>query len=466
MIRLQKLSLTRGTKPLLDGADLTLNPGEKVGLIGANGSGKSSLFALLRGELTADGGAVDFPATWRISHVAQETPALDRPALEYVIDGDGVLRDLEAQLAAAEAAHDGERIGYLHAALADADAYTVRSRAEILLAGLGFAQSQMMDPVASFSGGWRMRLGPDEPVRPAAAGRADQPSGPRRHPVAGRLAQALSRHADRDLARPRFSGRRDQRHRAPVRNQAQTLRRQLLGLREAARHQPLRRAGGVRKAVARAGAPEVLHRPLQGQGQQGPPGAVAHEDAGQDGGTGADPRHRRLQLRVSRTGTRPQSAAGTGRRRRRLSVRAAGRPGEGHPVAAEPDPAGRAAHWPFGRQRRRQVHADQDPGRRTAAAGRQRQPEQGPVDRLLRPASDRNAAPGPDAAVAFGQAGAQRARTATAQFPGRLQLHRRDGHDQGRHLLRRREGAPGAGADRLATPQPAGAGRTDESPGP
>ena len=158
MIRLQKLTLVRGTKPLLDGADLTINPGENVGLIGANGSGKSSLFALLRGELTADGGEVDFPATWRIAHVAQETPALDRPALEYVIDGDGTLRELEAQLATAEAAHDGERIGYLHAALADADAYTVRSRAEILLAGLGFAQSQMMDPVASFSGGWRMRL--------------------------------------------------------------------------------------------------------------------------------------------------------------------------------------------------------------------------------------------------------------------------------------------------------------------
>jgi len=158
MIRLQKLTLTRGTKPLLADADLTLNPGEKVGLIGANGSGKSSLFALLRGELTADGGELDFPATWRIAHVAQETPALERPALESVIDGDAVLRALEAQLAAAEAAHDGERIGYLHAALADADAYTARSRAGILLAGLGFTQAQMMDPVASFSGGWRMRL--------------------------------------------------------------------------------------------------------------------------------------------------------------------------------------------------------------------------------------------------------------------------------------------------------------------
>ena len=158
MIRLQNLTLTRGTRTLLGDAELTINPGEKVGLIGANGSGKSSLFALLRGELQADGGGVDLPAGWRIAHVAQETPALDRPALDYVIDGDDVLRGLEARLAQAEAAHDGERIGLLHAALADADAYTVRSRAMTLLAGLGFTQAQMLDPVASFSGGWRMRL--------------------------------------------------------------------------------------------------------------------------------------------------------------------------------------------------------------------------------------------------------------------------------------------------------------------
>jgi ATP-binding cassette, subfamily F, member 3 len=158
MIRLQKLTLIRGTKVLLDAADLTLNPGEKIGLIGANGSGKSSLFALLRGELQADGGDVDFPAAWRIAHVAQETPALERPALEYAIDGDTTLRRLEAELADAETAHDGHRIGELHAALADADAYTARARAEILLNGLGFSHAQMLEPVASFSGGWRMRL--------------------------------------------------------------------------------------------------------------------------------------------------------------------------------------------------------------------------------------------------------------------------------------------------------------------
>ena len=122
MIRLQKLTLIRGTKPLLESADLSLNPGEKIGLIGANGSGKSSLFALLRGEIHADAGDVDFPASWRIAHVAQETPALERPALDYAIDGDTTLRRLETELADAEARHDGHKIGELHTALADADA--------------------------------------------------------------------------------------------------------------------------------------------------------------------------------------------------------------------------------------------------------------------------------------------------------------------------------------------------------
>ncbi|MDD3529703.1 MAG: ATP-binding cassette domain-containing protein [Gallionellaceae bacterium] len=158
MIRLTQLTLIRGTKPLIEAADLTLNPGEKVGLIGANGSGKSSLFALLRDAIHADQGDVDFPAAWRIAHVAQETPALDRSALDYTIDGDTTLRRLEAELAAAEAAHDGLRAGELHAALQDADAYTVRARAEQLLTGLGFSNDQMARPVAGFSGGWRMRL--------------------------------------------------------------------------------------------------------------------------------------------------------------------------------------------------------------------------------------------------------------------------------------------------------------------
>lgn len=162
MIRFSQFSLMRGTKPLFDKADATVNPGEKVGLVGPNGAGKTSLFSLLLGELHPDGGDIDFPAGWRISHVAQETPALDRPALEYAIDGDTHLRKLEAELAQLESAPQdaasGMRIAELHTALADAGAYTIRSRAEQLLLGLGFSAEEMRRSVATFSGGWRMRL--------------------------------------------------------------------------------------------------------------------------------------------------------------------------------------------------------------------------------------------------------------------------------------------------------------------
>ncbi len=162
MIRFQQVTLARGVKPLLDKVDLILNPGDKIGLIGSNGAGKSSLFAMLRGELHPDQGELSYPPTWRMAHVAQETPALDRSAIEYAIDGDVGLRKLEAELAEAEAAPDtpesGLRIGELYGMLADADAYTVHSRAEQLLAGLGFSSDQMHLPLTSFSGGWRMRL--------------------------------------------------------------------------------------------------------------------------------------------------------------------------------------------------------------------------------------------------------------------------------------------------------------------
>ena len=155
MIRLSQVTLRRGAKALLEGADLTLYAGERVGLIGANGSGKSSLFAMLRDELHADKGDAEIPAHWRVAHVAQETPALDRAAVEYVIDGDTKLRQLEAELAAT---HDGTRMAELHAQLGDAGTYTARSRAEALLLGLGFSQNELTQAVSTFSGGWRMRL--------------------------------------------------------------------------------------------------------------------------------------------------------------------------------------------------------------------------------------------------------------------------------------------------------------------
>ncbi len=158
MIRFSNISLVRGTKVLLEGADAVLNPGDRIGLIGSNGSGKSSLFAVLRGELHTDKGDAEFPPQWRVAHVAQETPALDRPAVEYAIDGDVYLRTLEKKLLQAEKDNDGHLIGEIYAQLADADAYTARPRAEQLLVGLGFKHEELEMPVSSFSGGWRMRL--------------------------------------------------------------------------------------------------------------------------------------------------------------------------------------------------------------------------------------------------------------------------------------------------------------------
>ncbi|KZE35271.1 ATP-binding cassette domain-containing protein [Crenobacter luteus] len=158
MIQLKNLTLRRGSKELLSGATASFLPGQNTGVVGANGAGKSSLFALLRGELIADGGDLVVPAHWTQAHVAQETPALDTPALDYVLDGDAELRTLQQSLAEAEDKHDGEAICHLHAELARIDAWSAEARAAKLLSGLGFAPEAIRRPVASFSGGWRMRL--------------------------------------------------------------------------------------------------------------------------------------------------------------------------------------------------------------------------------------------------------------------------------------------------------------------
>jgi ATP-binding cassette subfamily F protein 3 len=160
MLRVSNLTLSRGVKRLLEDANLTVHVGHKVGLVGANGCGKSSLFAAIRGELLPDAGSVDLPASWTIAHVAQETPAVDLPALEFVLDGDRELRDVEAALAAAERdhAHAGEALADLHHRFDDIGGYSSRARAATLLAGLGFPEARHRDPVTSFSGGWRMRL--------------------------------------------------------------------------------------------------------------------------------------------------------------------------------------------------------------------------------------------------------------------------------------------------------------------
>jgi ATP-binding cassette subfamily F protein 3 len=158
VIRFCNLRLTRGARILIDEASLQIFPGWKVGLTGANGSGKSSLFALLRGQILPDRGDLVMPSAWVIAHVSQETPALPQAAIEYVLDGDAELRRIEAELERAEAAHDGVRIAGWHARMQEIGAYAARSRAAALLDGLGFAPGDAGRPVADFSGGWRMRL--------------------------------------------------------------------------------------------------------------------------------------------------------------------------------------------------------------------------------------------------------------------------------------------------------------------
>ncbi len=158
MLQLRQLSLRRGSRLLLEGADLTIHPGQKVGLVGPNGSGKSSLFALIRGDLHADAGDLSLPAAWEIAHVAQQTPSGDQSAIEFVMDGDRELRDVQAGILAAEVADDGLRQASLHARLEAIGGYTAESRAGRLLHGLGFAAGEECRAVDSYSGGWRMRL--------------------------------------------------------------------------------------------------------------------------------------------------------------------------------------------------------------------------------------------------------------------------------------------------------------------
>lgn len=158
MITLRNVTLRRGVKVVLDNASVTLNPGEKVGLVGRNGAGKSSLFSMLAARLSADAGDVEIPPKWRLGEVAQEIPEVDTPATEFVLQGDIPLMEAQTALEAAEAADDGEAMAEAHMALEEAGAFDARPRAQALLLGLGFRGEQLEAPVNSFSGGWRMRL--------------------------------------------------------------------------------------------------------------------------------------------------------------------------------------------------------------------------------------------------------------------------------------------------------------------
>ena len=158
MITLRNIVLRRGTKVVLDDASVVLQPGEKVGLVGRNGAGKSSLFSLLTDRLHSDKGDVEIPRHWALAEVAQHMPETDMPATEFVLEGDVRLMAARQALAEAEAADDGHAIADAYAQLMDAGSLDAPARAQALMMGLGFKGAQVDAPVNSFSGGWRMRL--------------------------------------------------------------------------------------------------------------------------------------------------------------------------------------------------------------------------------------------------------------------------------------------------------------------
>ena len=158
MITLKNVTLRRSAKVLLDSTSVTLNPGEKVGLVGRNGAGKSSMFALLNGTLHEDAGEYYIPTQWRMGQVSQDMPETDQSATEFVIEGDTVLNTARAEVKASEATDDGDRMANAYMALYDAGEHDAPSRAQALILGLGFKTTELENPVNSFSGGWRMRL--------------------------------------------------------------------------------------------------------------------------------------------------------------------------------------------------------------------------------------------------------------------------------------------------------------------
>ena len=158
MITLKNVTLRRSAKVLLEGASVTINPGEKVGLVGRNGAGKSSLFALFNGSLHEDVGEYHIPTQWRMGQVAQDMPETDQPATDFVVEGDTALLAAQLEVSASEATDDYDRMAHAYMALQDAGAHDAPSRAQALILGLGFKTTELNNPVNSFSGGWRMRL--------------------------------------------------------------------------------------------------------------------------------------------------------------------------------------------------------------------------------------------------------------------------------------------------------------------
>ena len=158
MIQINNLSIARGSKPILTNSELTLFPGEKVGLIGHNGAGKSSFLSALLGELPIDQGSIDLPKVWRLSWIDQEVTANHLTVIDFALEGDRALHDIRQKIHAVEESGDMEQLGHLYEELENLDGYTAEARVATILNGLGFKTEDLQRKVGEFSGGWKMRL--------------------------------------------------------------------------------------------------------------------------------------------------------------------------------------------------------------------------------------------------------------------------------------------------------------------
>ena len=468
MLRITDLVLARGVKRLLDGANLTVHPGHKVGLVGPNGCGKSSLFALILGDAHQDAGSVELPSSWTIAHVAQETPAVATPAIEFVQDGDRELREIEQGLAAAEAAaasdpeRQGELLALLHHRFEDVGGYSARARAAMLLSGLGFPAASQGDSVASFSGGWRMRLN----LAQALMCRSDlllldEPTNHLDLDAVLWLEDWLARYTgtlllvthDRDFLDGVVTG--------IVHFDAKKLRSysgNYSQFEARARAAARAAAGDLREAAAADRASDGVRRPLPRQGHEGEAGAEPDQGARANGEDRGGARRQPIRVHVP-DGERCRAAARAARARDpRLPRAAAGSRGArlGHPQ--------RRPHRAPGTQRRRQVDTAEGDRRNARAACRRAAHRAGARNRLLRATPGRAAARRGVAALAPREDRSGSARAGAQGLPRRIRLSRRHGHASGRAVLRRRKGPADARAARPPETQPAAARRADQPP--
>ena len=450
MLTLNEVACRRDGTLLFDAASLVVHDGQKVGLTGANGSGKSSLFAMIRGALEPDRGEVLLPRGVEITHVAQETPGSARSAIDHVLDGDARLRAIEAAIEAC-GENDGVRHAELLGELDEAGGWTAPARAGALLNGLGFAESVHEAPVSSFSGGWRMRLNLAQAlISPNALLLLDEPTNHLDLDAVLWLEEWLEearRHAAADLARSGVPRRRHHPHDAHRARRRHPLRRELQRLPAAAGGASRHAAGRAREARGASARAAVLRRSLPRQGDQGAAGAEPAQDARAHGGErgGAPGLAVPLLLRPSRRHAEPAReprARDGGLRRGACAAR--------HRFRR----AVRGPHRAARGERRRQVDPGQDARRRARARERHTGAGQKALDRLLRPAPGRSAARGALAArgaagerpLALGRAG--------AQLPRRLRFRGRARAAEGGHALGRRARAPRARPDRPRASEP------------